>query len=80
MVRSRIRSHSSWCASSDASAMALATVETIISLVMLTEFIWVAAFLLPKARREHDRFGVIAASVAATLALCGWLLMGTGAR
>ena len=61
-------------------ASILATVESVVSFVMLTEFIWVAAFLLPKARREHDRFGIIAAIVAAALALIAWLLMGTATR
>jgi hypothetical protein len=62
------------------SRSALLTVERIVSMVMLTEFIWVVAFLLPKARRERDRYGAIVATVAGALALIAWLLMGISTR
>jgi hypothetical protein len=39
---------------------------------MLTEFLWIVAFLLPKAVRERDRFGLTAAVVAALLSLIGF--------
>jgi hypothetical protein len=54
--------------------------ESAVSLTMLSGFIWVVAFLLPKARREHDVFGIICSLVMAFVALVGWLLIGTGAH
>src|SRR5512140_913385 len=52
-------------------------VEDFLSLVLLGGFLWVLAFLLPKARRERDVFGVVCALLAALLALAGWLLIGS---
>jgi hypothetical protein len=51
-----------------------------LSAFMLGSFIWVVTFLLPRARREDDRFGVICSLLAALLALVGWLVIGTGTR
>jgi hypothetical protein len=47
---------------------------------MLSSFIWVAAFLLPKAVREHSRFGIICSLLAALVALLGWLFFGAWTR
>jgi len=56
------------------------SIEAVVSCVMLTEFLWVIGYLLPRARRERDIGGIVGVSVAAALALFGWLLMGTGVR
>ena len=55
-------------------------IESALSIMMLGGFIWAVRFLLPKAKREHDTFGVICALLTALAALIGWLLIGTGTR
>jgi hypothetical protein len=55
-------------------------IDSVLSVLMLGAFIWVVTFLLPKAKREHDRFGVICSVLAALVALIGWLLIGSGTR
>jgi hypothetical protein len=56
------------------------TLETGLSIAMLGVFIWVLRFLLPKALKEHDSFGVGCALLAALLALGMWLLTGVSMR
>jgi thiol:disulfide interchange protein len=58
----------------------MTTIEGALSVVMLGAFIWVLMFLLPKARREHDRFGIVCSLLAALVALIGWLYIGIGTR
>jgi hypothetical protein len=55
-------------------------IEAFFSFALFGGFIWAAAFLLPKARRERDIFGVVCSIVAALLALAAWLLLGTGVQ
>jgi len=57
-----------------------ADVEAFLSLVLFGGFIWVAGFLLPTARRDHNVFGTVCAIVAALVALAAWLLLGTGVQ
>jgi hypothetical protein len=45
------------------------TLEGFFSLVLLGGFIWAIAFLLPKARRERDTFGIVCSILAALHAL-----------
>jgi hypothetical protein len=52
--------------------------ESAMSFVMMSGFIWVVTFLLPKAMREHDVFGMICSVVTALVALISWMLIGTG--
>jgi uncharacterized membrane protein YqjE len=48
--------------------------ETLLSVVTLAAFGWVVAFLIPKARREHEGFALTCAVLAALAALvCVWL-------
>ena len=54
--------------------------ESALSLIMLGGCIWTLTYLLPKARREHDAFGVTCSLMIALVALLGWLLLGTWAR
>ena len=56
----------------------MTTTENILSVAMLGGAFWALLFLLPKARRVHDRFGVICAVVTALVGLIGWLLLGVG--
>jgi uncharacterized membrane protein len=51
--------------------------EDFLSVLLFGTLVWVLAFLLPHARRDHDPFAVVASSVAALLALLGWLLIGS---
>ena len=54
--------------------------QSVLSIVMLGASIWVLLFLLPKARREHDRFGVLCSLLTALVGLVGWLFLGIGTR
>lgn len=56
------------------------TIEGSVSVVMLGAFIWALAFLLPKARRQHDTFGVICSLLTALAGLFGFLFFGIGTR
>ena len=58
----------------------MTTIESVLSFVMLTGFIWVVGYQLPKAKREHDRFAVVCSLFTAFIALIGWLLIGTSTR
>ncbi len=60
--------------------MGMGTLDTALSVVMLGGFIWAVAFLLPKAWRERDRFGLTCSVIFALIALGGWLLIGVGTR
>jgi hypothetical protein len=56
------------------------TLESILSVLALASAIWAARFLLPKAFRDHDRFGEIVAVLTAIAALLAWLFFGVRAR
>lgn len=56
------------------------TVEGLVSVVMLGACIWALAYLLPRARRQQDTFGVICALLAALAGLFGFLFFGIGTR
>ncbi len=56
------------------------TLESILSVLVLASAIWAAWFLLPKALRDHDRFGEIVAVLTAIVALFAWLFFGVRAR
>ena len=58
----------------------MTTLESAVSIEMLGAFIWGVVFLLPKAKREHDRFAVICSLFVALIALVGWLLIGIATR
>lgn len=47
---------------------------------LLGAAIWVAVFLLPKARREQDTFGIVCSILAFLVAVFGWLFLGGGVR
>ena len=55
-------------------------VESALSVVLLGASIWALTFLLPKARREHDRFGMVCSLLTALVGLIGWLYIGIGIR
>lgn len=44
--------------------------------VMLAAAIWAASVLLPRARRQGDRFALVCALLSLLVALLGWLLIG----
>ena len=50
-----------------------------VSILMLGGAIWSILFLLPKARREQDTFGIICSLLMALVGLLGWLFIGVGA-
>jgi len=54
--------------------------QTGLSAVMLGAVVWALAYLLPKARREHDTFAIVCSLLTAVVALLGWLLVGIGVR
>jgi hypothetical protein len=54
--------------------------QTVLSVAMLGSAIWAILYLLPRARREEDRFGVVCALVMAILGMLGWLFVGVGTR
>ena len=47
---------------------------------LLGAAIWVAVFLLPKARREQDMFAIVCSILAFLVAVFGWLFLGGGVR
>ena len=53
---------------------------TILSVAALTAFGWIVAFLIPKARREHEAFALTCSVLAALVALVGVWLFATGVR
>lgn len=54
--------------------------QFVVSVLMLGSSIWVLLFLLPKARREGDKFAVICSLLTALVGLIGWLFLGIGTR
>jgi hypothetical protein len=50
------------------------------STAMLAAFIWVLAFLLPRAMKERDGFALSTAVLGAILALLAWLFLSGGIR
>ena len=54
--------------------------QFVVSILMLGSSIWVLLFLLPKARREGDKFAVICLLLTAFVGLIGWLFLGIGTR
>ncbi|MCX6542819.1 MAG: hypothetical protein NTV05_00185 [Acidobacteria bacterium] len=54
--------------------------QIVLSVVMLGGSISALLFLLPKARRQHDSFGIICSVLAALTGLFGWLFLGIGTR
>lgn len=54
--------------------------QIVLSVVALGGSIWVLLYLLPKARRERDRFGILCSLLTALVGLIGWLLLGIGTR
>lgn len=54
--------------------------QTVLSIAMLSSAIWSILYLLPRARREEDRFGVACALMLALLGLFGCLFVGVGTR
>jgi hypothetical protein len=54
--------------------------EAALSVAMLAAFIWVLAWLLPRARREHDTFALVCALLTALVALVAFLFIGIGTR
>lgn len=53
-------------------------VQIAVSALMLGGAIWSILFLLPKARREEDTFGIVCSLLAALVGLAGWLFIGVG--
>jgi hypothetical protein len=58
----------------------MSTTEHVVSVLMLGAAIWALQYLLPRARREHDGFGIACAVAMALLGLFAWLLFGVGTR
>ena len=54
--------------------------QIVLSVLLLGGFLWAVGFLLPKARREHDPFGIVCSLLLALLTLFGWLFFGVAAR
>ena len=54
--------------------------QAVLSVAMLGSAIWAILYLLPRARREDDKFGVACALAFAFLGLFGWLAVGIGTR
>ena len=54
------------------------SLETLVSVASLAGFIWGLRFLLPRARREHDRLALACAVLTCVVALLAWLLIGVG--
>jgi len=57
----------------------MSRIDAGLSVFLLGASIWSLLFLLPRARREDDRFGVVCSLLAALLGLVGWLFIGTRA-
>ena len=53
----------------------MTTLQDVLSLSMLSGFIWAAGFGVPKALREHNRFGAVCSALTGGIALIGWLLL-----
>jgi hypothetical protein len=58
----------------------MAIIETALSILTLAGFIWVFLFLLPKARRDHDRFAIVCSLLTALVAIFAWLFIGIAAH
>jgi len=56
------------------------TMGSWLATALLGAAIWVAVFLLPKARREQDTFGTVCSILALLAAVFGWLFLGGGVR
>jgi hypothetical protein len=56
------------------------TLESILSVAMLGVVIWTLRFLLPRAIRDKDGFGLVVAVITVLLAFAGWALIGVGVR
>jgi hypothetical protein len=54
------------------------SVQLAISIFMLGGAIWSVLFLLPRARRDQDTFGIVCSLLAALFGLAGWLFIGVG--
>ena len=54
------------------------SIQIAISVFMLGGAIWSVLFLLPRARKEQDTFGIVCSLLAALIGLVGWLFMGVG--
>jgi hypothetical protein len=54
----------------------MAIIENVMSVVMLGGSIWVLLYPLPRARREHDGFGIVCSLLTALVGLVGWLFLG----
>jgi hypothetical protein len=53
----------------------MTTLQNVLSLSMLSGLIWAVVFAVPKALREHNRFGTICSLLTGGIALIGWLLL-----
>jgi hypothetical protein len=53
----------------------MTTLQDVLSLSMLSGFIWAAGFGVPKALREGNWFGASCSLLAGGVALIGWLLL-----
>ena len=62
------------------SAESAMTRDAVLSIALLSGFIWAVRFLLPKAVREQDGMALTCAVLTAVLALLAWLLIGVSAR
>ena len=51
-----------------------------VSILMLGAVIWALCYLLPKARRDRDWFGVACSLLTRANGPSRWLLLGTGTR
>lgn len=54
--------------------------QTVVSVALLGSAIWALIYLLPRARREQDGFGVLCAWLMAILGVLAWLFAGVGMR
>lgn len=54
--------------------------EFVASVLSLGGGLWALGFLLPRARRAHDGFGILCAVLAAVVSLAIFLLVGIRAR
>jgi hypothetical protein len=55
----------------------MTTLQDVLSWSMLSWLIWAVGFGVPKALREHNRFGAICSLLTGGIALIGWLLLAT---
>jgi hypothetical protein len=58
----------------------MTTLQDVLSLSMLSGLLWAAGFAVPKALREHNKFGAICSLLAGGIALTGWLLLAAPAH